>query len=65
MPIWSLPKVGFITLEKYKDDDKQQIHAGLWNKISDYSIKGGEQVIQMTCFDFLFLYKKKKLSKHT
>ncbi|MGW6302694.1 hypothetical protein [Peribacillus butanolivorans] len=54
-------------METYKDGDMQQNHAELWKIISDYSKKEGEQVIQMTCspsFD-LFLYKKKKQSKHT
>jgi hypothetical protein len=40
--IYSLPKVGFfITLEKYKDGDMQQINAGLWNTISAYFKKVG------------------------
>ncbi|MGG0413591.1 hypothetical protein [Peribacillus simplex] len=42
-------------MEKYKDGDMQQIHARLWNTISDYSKKGGEQVIHMICSAFSFL----------
>lgn len=38
----SLPKVAFITLEKYNDGDMQQTHAGFRiKKYSDYSIKRG------------------------